>query len=89
MQNPKPDDVRALLDVVLEAIDIPHPATVGDEETYRAVLERRVSFAVIVARAALAEDPDGIGWNVDYLRTKLAEHPATGYLTSQKVEAGR
>lgn len=71
------DGVRALLDVVLEAIDLPHPATVGDAETYRQILDRRASIALVVARAALSEGPDNIGWNADYLRRKLAEYPAT------------
>lgn len=73
------EGVRALLDVVLEAIDLPHPATAGDDETYRQILDNRVSLALSVARAALAEEPDNIGWNADYLRRKLSEHPATGY----------
>lgn len=82
-------DVRALLDAVLEAIDIPHPATVGDQDAYRAVLDRRLGLAVIVARAALAEEPDSIAWNTAYLHRKLAEHPPTGYDVYQGNGAGR
>lgn len=90
MQNPNQlDGVRALLDVVLEAIDLPHPATVGDAETYRQILDRRAALAVTVARAALAEAPDSIGWNADYLRRKLAEYPATGYSTLADERVGR
>ncbi|MFE1543630.1 hypothetical protein ACFW61_24560 [Streptomyces microflavus] len=72
-------DLRALLDAVLDAIDIPYPATIADDHAYRAVLERRLGLAVITARAALAEEPDSIAWNGGYLRRKLAEHPPTGY----------
>ncbi|WP_406321902.1 hypothetical protein [Streptomyces sp. NBC_01637] len=90
MQNPtQPDGVRALLDVVLEAIDLPYPATVGDEETYRKILDQRLGLALVVARAALAEAPDSIGWNADYLRRKLSEHPATGYRSLADEEASR
>ncbi|MEU0001515.1 hypothetical protein ABZ069_31815 [Streptomyces microflavus] len=79
-------DLRALLDAVLDAIDIPRWATVGDEDAYRAVLDRRLGLAVIVARAALAEEPDSIAWNTTYLRRKLAEHPPTGYRAYQDGE---
>ncbi|MFF9688967.1 hypothetical protein [Streptomyces sp. NPDC014623] len=82
-------DLRHLLEAVLEAIDIPHPATIGDQDAHRALLEARASLAVTVARAALAEHPDGIGWNADYLRRKLIEYPATGYRTTVGTEAGR
>ncbi|MFH8668827.1 hypothetical protein ACH4F3_28660 [Streptomyces anulatus] len=79
-------DLRALLDAVLDAIDIPYPATIGDDNAYRAVLDRRLGLAVIAARAALAEGPDSISWNVGYLRRKLAEHPPTGYRAYQAGE---
>ncbi|MFI6861767.1 hypothetical protein ACIBKZ_18025 [Streptomyces sp. NPDC050421] len=69
------DGLRALLDAVLDAIDIPFPATGVDLDTYRTTLERRATLAVVTARAALAEPPDDIQWNVDYLRRKLAENP--------------
>lgn len=82
-------DVRALLDAVLDAIDIPYPATTADDETYRTILDRRLSLAVIVARAALAENPADYGWNADYLRQKITQHPATGYRHYADKEAGR
>ncbi|MFD7746727.1 hypothetical protein ACFV2V_13775 [Streptomyces sp. NPDC059698] len=82
-------DLRALLDAVLDAIDIPHPATTGDSDTYRAVLDRRLGLAVIVGRAALAEGPDSVAWNTAYLRRKLAEHPPTGYRHYADTETGR
>ncbi|WP_326659586.1 hypothetical protein [Streptomyces sp. NBC_00385] len=69
------DDLRALLDTVLDAIDIPFPATGGDLDKFYALLDRRVILAVGTARGALAEAPADIAWNVDYLRRKLAEHP--------------
>lgn len=62
-----PDPVRDLLAAVLEAIDLP-----ADLEDYAERLERRAGLAVVVARAALREDPSDIPWNVDYLRAQLA-----------------
>lgn len=73
------DDIRALLDSVLEAIDIPFPATGADLDKFYALLDERTRLAVLTARGALAEDPADIAWNADYLRRKLTEHPATGY----------
>lgn len=84
-----PSDLRALLDAVLDAIDIPHPATIGDAEGYQVALDRRASLAIIIARAALAGDPADVGWNVDYLRRTLTQHPATGYRHQGDAEAGR
>ncbi|WP_030342241.1 hypothetical protein [Streptomyces californicus] len=81
--------IRALLDAVLDAIDIPHPATVGDTEAHQVALDRRASLAIVVARAALAENPDDYGWNAAYLRRKLAEHPPTGYRHYADTETGR
>ncbi|PVD01324.1 hypothetical protein [Streptomyces sp. CS014] len=78
-EQPPAAGLRALLDAVLAAIDIPHPATIGDTEAYQAALDRRASLAITVARAALAENPDDYGWNADYLRQRLAEHPPTEY----------
>ncbi|WP_326593842.1 hypothetical protein [Streptomyces brevispora] len=81
--------VRALLDAVLDAIDIPFPAAAHDLDTFYSLLDRRVSLAVLTARGALAEDPADIQWNADYLRKRLAEHPTTGYRASRGTEAAR
>ena len=89
-QNSTPStDIRALLDAVLDAIDIPQPATIGDTDGYQVALDRRASLAIIIARAALADAPADIGWNADYLRQKIAEHPPTGYRSTKDAEAGR
>ncbi|MFE3495286.1 hypothetical protein ACFXOS_19805 [Streptomyces sp. NPDC059175] len=61
------DPLRDLLDAVLDAIDIPH-----DTPDHAKYLADRAGIAVIVARAALAEDPADIPRNVDYLRSRLA-----------------
>jgi hypothetical protein len=79
-----PGDYRAALGAVLEALDIPYAATVGDEETRAAMLLERVMHTVIFLRGVL--DPDRRGYrcvadDVAYLLDRLAEHPAEGYKT--------
>ncbi|MDX2515475.1 hypothetical protein PV355_10015 [Streptomyces stelliscabiei] len=71
---------RVLLAAVLEALDIPSPATVGDSETHRELLASRALDAVIALRGVLDQGDDP-GWAADYLRARLAEKPATGYRT--------
>lgn len=82
-------DVRSLLEAVLEAIDLPFAATTTDNEKRARILDERARLAVIVARAALAEDPDSIAWNADYLRTHLAAYPTTAYTAQAIPEAGQ
>ncbi len=77
---------REALEAVLEAIDIPHAATMGDEEKRTAILVERAGHAVVMLNAILHGEhpaPD-IPWSVVYLRARLAEHPATGYTTWQE-----
>jgi hypothetical protein len=74
-------NVRDLLAAVLEALDIPHPATVGDTAARDRVLADRALHTVVVLQRVLSEDdgPLGIEWTTQYLRERLAEHPPTGY----------
>jgi hypothetical protein len=58
--------LRALLEVVLEAITLPSAAHDYDQR----VLDRTLWVQATV-KGALAEDPADLGWNVDYLRSKL------------------
>jgi hypothetical protein len=75
-----PAPVRELLAAVLEAIDLPYPATVGDSERYHEVLERRVAHVAIALRGVLHDRPlMDVEWEAEYLRERLAEHPPTGY----------
>lgn len=74
-----PEPVPGLLAAVLEALDIPHPATIGDSEQHAKVLADRVMHARIALRSVLDGDPVGIEWTTEYLRERLAEHPPTGY----------
>lgn len=79
--EPSAGELRQLLAVVLEALDIPNPATVGDSEQYHQVLSDRAMHTVIALQGALDEDgnPLGIAWTTEYLQERLTEHPATGY----------
>ncbi|KUO19675.1 hypothetical protein [Streptomyces dysideae] len=76
--EPSAGELRQLLAVALEALDIPTPATVGDSETHREILAHRTMDTVIALRGVL-EGGDDPGWSADYLRARLAEKPATGY----------
>ncbi|TXS42918.1 hypothetical protein [Streptomyces sp. t39] len=69
---------RKLLEAVLEALAIPHPATIGDGPAHAEVLADRVMHARIALENVLQRSDDA-GWSADYLRSKLAEHPPTGY----------
>lgn len=69
---------RDLLRAVLEALAIPHPATVGDSEVHDRILMDRVMDARVALEGVLQRGDDP-GWSADYLRARLAEKPATGY----------
>ncbi|MBL1096889.1 hypothetical protein [Streptomyces coffeae] len=80
--GPLPEDVADLLRAVLEALDIPHPATVGDSEERARVLTDRAMHAAITLRGILNEeaaDRLDIEWETAYLRERLAKHPPTSY----------
>ena len=74
------DNTRTLLAAVLEALDIPSPATVGDSEVHDRILADRVMHARIALEHVLRHGDDP-GWHAGYLRARLAETPATGYRT--------
>ncbi|MGV4889269.1 hypothetical protein ACSR0Z_22175 [Streptomyces viridosporus] len=81
-------NVRDLLAVVLEALDIPHPATSGGAEVYAQVRNDRATHAVVALRSVLDDKPlMGIEWTTDYLREQLAQHPAAGYVTVAQAHA--
>lgn len=81
-------DVRDLLTAVLEAIDIPRPATVGGDEPHNRLLNARAMHAKIALQNLLDDGPDlGPAWSAKYLRERLAEHPVTGYVTADQAHA--
>ena len=80
---------RDALTAVLEALNIPHAATVGEDETRTKILLDRARHTVIMLESILDgshPQPD-VPWAVAYLRTRLAEHPAEGYRTWQQRTA--
>ena len=78
-------DARELLDAltaVREALDIPHAATVGDDETRAKILDERLGHTVVMLQGILGRDATvDIPWSVGYLREQLAKYPAEGYKT--------
>ncbi len=78
MQDTIPQPARDALEAVQEAIDIPHAASLGDDETRTAILLHRVRDAVVMLSSILDGDrsAEHIAWSVEYLRERLAEHPA-------------
>lgn len=100
---PARDDLLDALRAVLDALDIPHPATVGDSEAHARILNMRVMHAVVmlqsVMRTADRREPSSarqwtpgdlreVRWSTEYLRDRLAEHPAEGrYKTWQQLVA--
>jgi hypothetical protein len=84
-------EVRALLEALLEAIDIPSPATVGDGEAFSRLLEDRVLDAVVFLHGVLYEarqPEDGYDWDLAYLRKQLAKKPPTTYRHYQAPDGG-
>ena len=59
-------ELRQLLEVVLEAVTLPHDTPDYD----RRILDRAL-WVRAALKGALAEDPANIGWDADYLRSKL------------------
>ncbi|KMS74532.1 hypothetical protein ACH49_22455 [Streptomyces leeuwenhoekii] len=83
-----PEPVRDLLAAVLEAIDLPHPATTAGAEVHDRLLGTRVVHARIALRSILDDGPHlGPAWSAQYLRERLAEHPVTGYVTVDQAHA--
>ncbi|MFD0312322.1 hypothetical protein [Streptomyces sp. NPDC127119] len=84
-----PEPVRDLLAAVLEALDIPHPASVGGCEAHDSLLNSRAVHARIALGSVLDEEGPGMGpaWNAEYLRERLAEHPVAGYVTADQAHA--
>lgn len=84
-----PEPVHDLLAAVLEALDLPHPATTGGTQAHDRLLNTRARHACIALRSVLDDDGSGMGpaWDAAYLRERLAEHPVTGYVTADQAHA--
>lgn len=80
--TPARDGLLDALHAVLEAVDIPHAATVGEQRTRDTILVERVGHVAVMLRGLLADDSwHDWAWSTAYLRERLADHPATGYKT--------
>jgi hypothetical protein len=79
-----PTEARDALAAVLEALDIPHAATVGEEEKRDKILKERIGHTVVMLNSILGGDTFDPAWSIAYLHDRLAEHPATGYKTWQE-----
>jgi hypothetical protein len=91
---PTRDELLDALRAVLEAVDIPYAATVGEQRTRDSILVERVGHVAVMLRGLLAEDSwRNWAWSTAYLRERLADHPATGYKTwetrAAELEAAR
>ncbi|MFG2016510.1 hypothetical protein [Actinomadura geliboluensis] len=81
-------ETRAVVAVVLEALDIPYAATVAHAETRTRILGERVLHLVVILRGMLQRDRAGdVSGDLEYLREKLAENPAAGYVTDEQARA--
>ncbi|MFF9168282.1 MULTISPECIES: hypothetical protein [unclassified Streptomyces] len=81
---------RDLLAAVLEALDIPHPATASGAEVHDRILADRAIPARVALRAIVDKLPPtscGPDWYAKWLRDSLAKHPVTGYVTADQAQA--
>jgi hypothetical protein len=81
------DTARAALEAVYEALNIPHPATVGDAEKRAEILATRVMHATVLLRGITEGTTIDLARSVEYLRERLAECPAEGYRTWDEAVA--
>jgi len=84
-QSGEARELRVLLAAVFEALNIPHPATVGDAETHNRIILDRVLDARVALEGVLRRGDDP-GWSAEYLRVRLTEKPATGYRAASLAE---
>lgn len=88
-------ETRAVLDAVLEAVNIPHAATIGHERTRAAIIVNRLIVLQVTLQSILDESrptsPD-LDEDLRFMRERLTQFPAEGYVTHeqahQRLEAG-
>jgi len=79
-----PRDLRNLLEAVADALTLPY-----DTPDYARRILDRTAWARSVVTAALAEDPRDLGWNVDYLRSKMTVEQAAADKRAAERGEGR
>ncbi|MBU5946779.1 hypothetical protein [Streptomyces sp. PAM3C] len=77
---------RDLLLAILEAIDLPHPATTGGAQVHDRLLAGRVVLVKTAISNILDED-HGPTWAASRLREMLVDVPVTGYVTTEQADA--
>ncbi|MGI5325509.1 hypothetical protein [Actinomadura nitritigenes] len=81
-------ETRAVIVAVLDAVDIPYAATVAHEETRAKILADRVMHLVVHLRSVADRGhADALARDLEYLRERLDENPAAGYVTSEQARA--
>lgn len=84
-QNPgDARDLRQLLEAVLEAVTLPH-----DTPEHARRMETRADWVRATVKGALEEDPDGIGWNADFLRGRLAAEETEAAARAARLSVDR
>ncbi len=68
------EDTAAVIEAVLVALDIPHPATVGDEKAWLWCLSNR-NMHVVIALQAIQKSPRYAESTLGWLRDSLASYP--------------
>lgn len=86
------DDTVKLITGVLDAIAVPHAATVTGDETRTRVLNSRVTALKLVLETLLGSACPDVSEAMEDLQTVLAEFPTIGYVTQrqakQRLDAG-
>lgn len=76
---------REALAIVLYALDIPHAATVGHDETRQKILNERVRSVVVFLEQVLSNGDREVAWSISWLRDRLAATRPVGYVTSEQA----
>lgn len=71
------DVYRGALELVREALDIPHAKTAAGDEVRTEILHARVNHVTVMIDAVLGRaHPE---WSIKWAREQIARHPADGY----------
>lgn len=87
VQPPNPGDahqLRQLLAAVLEAVTLDH-----DTPDHAHRMQERADWVRATLKGALAEDPAGIGWHADFLRSRLRAEEREAAARAARVSIDR
>jgi hypothetical protein len=73
------DQIADFLNVLLDSLEIPQPATKADRPVYEDVLDRRTFNAVLALTGILGFGPDELPESTNYLREVTEDFPVDGY----------